>query len=105
MHTKPEFFKCLKNSDPDIVIDKFNEMIVLYDFATESEIHNIESDGIIYNIAFKDHDNMNKFLNVINSYDTSYRFFKCFTIQLLHQDLKKNNIKLKIYSVDCEIGL
>lgn len=105
MYTKPEFFKYLKNFNPDVVIDKFNEMMVLYDFSTESEIHNIESDGIIYNITFKDCDNMNKFLNVINSCDTSYRFFKCFNIELLNQDLKKFKTKLKIYSIDHEIGL
>ena len=86
-------------------LDKFNEMMVLYDFSTESEIHNIESTGIIYNITFKDFDNMNKFIQVTNSYDTSYRFFKCFNIELLTQDTKKFKIKLKICSVDHEIGL
>lgn len=105
MYTRPEFFKCLKDFNPDVIIDKFNEMMVLYDFSTESEIHSIESNGIVYNITFKDYNNMMKFQNVINSYDTSYKFLKCFNIHILKQDLDKFKIELKVYSIDHEIRL
>ena len=105
INDRPEFFSHIKSSNPNVIIDKFEDMMVLYDFAIESEIYSIQSNDIIYEITFKDSDNLQKFIDIISSCNISYRFFKSFIIDIINTNVKKNIIKLKINSSEMEIGL